>query len=486
MNVPITFPPVPARDLSDEALVMEAEIEGYLVKRIHIDEGASVEIMYEHCFNMLHPKIKARLAETQTTVSGFSGERVKPLGKIELDVCFGGAGRCRRAMMRFTVIPAPSPYNIILGRPALKQLRAIPSTIHGMMKFPTRWGIATVLSQAPTILECRREEKKQAREKKKDPVEEMEPMESPSPTELVLVNPAYPEQLVKIGKNLSPEGSTQLKNLLRKNKDVFAWEPVDMTGVPKRIIKHSLNVSPADKLVAQKRRIFSKEKKQVITREVFEWLKARIVRRVKYPTWISNPVLVQKPDGSWRMCIDFKNLNSSCPKDYYPLPEIDSKIEAVMGYPSRATYQRLVDEAFDKQIGRNLEVYVDDMVIKSKAEKDMLADTAETFDNLRRIKMKLNPKKCSFNVEEGKFLGYMVTSEGIRANPAKTKDIAEMKSPRTWGEMQSLAGKLAALNQFLARSAEKSLPFFETLKNITKKTRKITGGLKGQKKLSKN
>ncbi|GJU22058.1 reverse transcriptase domain-containing protein [Tanacetum coccineum] len=136
-----------------------------------------------------------------------------------------------------------------------------------------------------------------------------------------------------------------------------------------------------------------------------------------------------------------------------------------------ATYQRLVDEAFDKQIGWNLEVYVDDMVIKSKAEKDMLADIAETFDNLRRINMKLNPKKCSFGVEEGKFLGYMVTSEGIRANPAKTRDIAEMKSPRTWGEMQSLAGKLAALNRFLARSAKKSLPFFETLKNITKENK---------------
>ncbi|GJZ52946.1 reverse transcriptase domain-containing protein [Tanacetum coccineum] len=215
------------------------------------------------------------------------------------------------------------------------------------------------------------------------------------------------------------------------------------------------------------------------------------------------------------MCIDFKNLNSSCPKDYYPLPEIDSKIEAVMGYSLKcfldaykgyhqvqmseedeektaiytdqgtfcykkmsfglknagAIYQRLVDEAFDKQIRWNLEVYVDDMVIKSKAEKDMLADIAETFDNLRRINMKLNPKKCSFGVEEGKFLGYMVTSEGIRANPAKTRDIAEITSPRMWGEMQSLAGKLAALNRFLARSAEKSLPFFETLKNITKENK---------------
>ncbi|GJU04635.1 reverse transcriptase domain-containing protein [Tanacetum coccineum] len=137
MNVPITFPPVPARDLSKEPLVVEAEVEGYLVRRIHIDEGASIEIMFEHCFNMLHPAIQARLVETQTTVFGFSGEQVKPLGKIKLDVCFRGNGRCQRAIMKFTVIPAPSPYNIILGRPGLRQLRAIPSTIHGIMKFPT-------------------------------------------------------------------------------------------------------------------------------------------------------------------------------------------------------------------------------------------------------------------------------------------------------------------------------------------------------------
>ncbi|GJR74526.1 hypothetical protein Tco_0086891 [Tanacetum coccineum] len=226
MNVPITFPPVPARDLSDEALVMEAEIEGYLVRRIHIDKGASIEIMYEHCFNMLHPKIKARLTETQTTVSGFSGERVKPLGKIELDVCFGGAGRCRRAMMS-------NPFYHTWDD-------EIPNTI----------GNCNCPFTNTTILECQREEKKQAREKEKDPVEEVKSKGNPSPTEPVLVNSAYPEQLVKIGTNLSPEGSTQLKNLLKKNKDIFAWEPADMTGVPKRIIKHSLNVNPADKLVA--------------------------------------------------------------------------------------------------------------------------------------------------------------------------------------------------------------------------------------------
>ncbi|GJR18227.1 reverse transcriptase domain-containing protein [Tanacetum coccineum] len=218
MNVPIIFPPILARDLSEEALVVEAEVEGYLVRRVHIDEGASVEIMFEHCFNMLHPSIRSRLVETQTTVSGFSGEQVKPLGKIELDVCFGGSGRCRRAIMKFTIIPAPSPYNIILGRPGLKQLRAVPSTIHGMMKFPTPWGVATVISQTPVVFECRKEGKKQAVE----PPKEEKAQDTTNPTDQVLVNPAYPEQLVAIGTSLSPEGTNQLRNLLKKNINIFA------------------------------------------------------------------------------------------------------------------------------------------------------------------------------------------------------------------------------------------------------------------------
>ncbi|GJS65093.1 reverse transcriptase domain-containing protein [Tanacetum coccineum] len=91
-----------------------------------------------------------------------------------------------------------------------------------------------------------------------------------------------------------------------------------------------------------------------------------------------------------------------------------------------ATYQRLVDTAFQSQIGRNLEVYVDDMVIKRNDERMIIADITETFDNLWRINMKLNLKKCSFRVEEGKFLGYMVTYEGIRANPKKTKAIVDI------------------------------------------------------------
>ncbi|GKD11192.1 hypothetical protein Tco_1190877 [Tanacetum coccineum] len=98
----------------------------------------------------------------------------------------------------------------------------------------------------------------------------------------------------------------------------------------------------------------------------------------------------------------------------------------------------------------------------------MIMDIAETFDNLRKVNMKLNPKKCSFGVKEGKFLSYMVTSEGIWANPKKTKAVADIQSSRALKEMQSLSGKLAALNRFISKSAERALPFFETLNNITK------------------
>ncbi|GKC97368.1 reverse transcriptase domain-containing protein [Tanacetum coccineum] len=103
---------------------------------------------------------------------------------------------------------------------------------------------------------------------------------------------------------------------------------------------------------------------------------------------------------------------------------------------ARATYQRMVDSAFKEQIGVNLEAYVDDMVIKSRTEQDIIKDIEQTFSTLRRINMKLNPKKCSFGMEEGKFLGYIVTSEGIRANPEKAKVVMDMPSPKTlkWTE----------------------------------------------------
>ena len=105
-----------------------------------------------------------------------------------------------------------------------------------------------------------------------------------------------------------------------------------------------------------------------------------------------------------------------------------------------ATYQRLVNKMFSQQIGKNMEVYVDDMLVKSKEELAHLDDLKETFVTLKTHQMRLNPSKCVFGVVSGKFLGFMVSQRGIEVNPKKVRAIIDMTSPRTVKEVQKLEG----------------------------------------------
>nr|GFC17218.1 reverse transcriptase domain-containing protein [Tanacetum cinerariifolium] len=137
---------------------------------------------------------------------------------------------------------------------------------------------------------------------------------------------------------------------------------------------------------------------------------------------------------------------------------------------ARATYQCLVDKAFQKQIGRKLKVYVDDLVIKSRTEKQVIRDIEETFKTLREINMKLNPKKCAFGMREDTFLGYKVDADGLRVCLDKVEAVLDLPFLKCLKDVQKLNGKLASLNRFLSKSAEQSLPFFKMLKKCTKKS----------------
>ncbi|KAL0344631.1 UNVERIFIED_CONTAM: hypothetical protein Sradi_4294400 [Sesamum radiatum] len=117
---------------------------------------------------------------------------------------------------------------------------------------------------------------------------------------------------------------------------------------------------------------------------------------------------------------------------------------------------------FKNQIGSTMEVYVDDMLVKSK-EEDHLRELKRAFDIMRNYGMKLNPEKCTFGVRGGKFLGYMVSEKGIEANPEKIQAIIGLRSPRTLNEMQKLTGKITSLSRFISRSADRSLLFFKAL-----------------------
>ena len=126
----------------------------------------------------------------------------------------------------------------------------------------------------------------------------------------------------------------------------------------------------------------------------------------------------------------------------------------------------LVNHMFHPQIGWNVEVYVNDMLVKILDEGKHLDDLQETFDTLRQYNMKLNPNKCAFGVSSGKFLGFMVSYRGIKANPNKIQAILDIKPSRNIKEVQSLAGQVATLNMFVSKATDKCLPFFKVLKTV--------------------
>lgn len=196
------------------------------------------------------------------------------------------------------------------------------------------------------------------------------------------------------------------------------------------------------------------------------------------------------------MCIDYTDLNKACPKDSYPLPSIDTLVDGASGYkmlsfldtysgynqipiyaPDRektafmtdkanfyyevmsfglknvgATYQRLMDRVFAEQIGRCMDVYVDDMVVRSPTEDDHLRDLEEVFNQIQRYGMRLNPAKCTFGVAGGKYLGFMLTSRDIEANPDKCEVVLHMSNPSTLKDVQRLVGCLTTLSRFICRT----------------------------------
>ena len=188
---------------------------------------------------------------------------------------------------------------------------------------------------------------------------------------------------------------------------------------------------------------------------------ARAIKEVFYPKWLVNTVVVKKKSGKWQICVDFTDLNKACPKDPFPMPKIDQLVDATVGHPrmsfldafqgypqipltlgdqektafvtpirnyhykvmpfglknARSIYQRTMTRKFESQLGKNIEIYVDDMVVKSKVVSEHLGDLGNILEVLRKYKLRLNASKCSFGMGSSKFLGYMVTHRGIEINP---------------------------------------------------------------------
>ncbi|XP_074322718.1 uncharacterized protein LOC141659690 [Apium graveolens] len=310
------------------------------------------------------------------------------------------------------------------------------------------------------------------------PTEKMGPSED---TIEIPVDEKDPSKVLRIGSQLTPRLKEGLSKFLLENLDVFAWSHSDMVGIDPEIMCHRLNIDPKHKGVRQKRRAVSGKRAIALAEEVERLLDVGLIRESFYPEWLENPVLVKKPNDKWRTCVDFTDLNKACPKDSFPLPRIDQLVDATAGHAllsfmdAYSGYNQILMYEPDQEhtsfiTDRGLYCYIgmpfgliNTGATYQRAE-DHVADLNEMFHILRKYRMKLNPQKCVFSVESGKFLGFMVNNRGIEANPEKIKALLDMKSPTSVKQVQSLTGRIAALNRFVSKSSDRCKEFFKAIK----------------------
>ncbi|GKB82097.1 hypothetical protein Tco_0948992 [Tanacetum coccineum] len=150
----ISFPPLGEEDRTEGPMIIEAEMGGHFIHHMYVDGVSSSEILYEHCFNRFHLKVRSQMVPVTTSLVGFSGEIIWPLGQISLLAKICDEEHSTSAWINFMVVRSPSPYNGIIGRPGVRRIQAVPSTTHEMLKFPMIGETVTLRSSRIIPLEC--------------------------------------------------------------------------------------------------------------------------------------------------------------------------------------------------------------------------------------------------------------------------------------------------------------------------------------------
>ncbi|XP_068466368.1 uncharacterized protein [Phaseolus vulgaris] len=498
-DVDITFTKEDLRDVvshDNDPIVISLVTAGRTVHRVLVDQGSSADVMFWPTFERLQLSTD-QLRPYGGCLYGFAGDQVEVRGYIELRTTFtDGTASCMEKI-KYLVVNAPSAYNILLGRPTLNRIGAVPSTRHRKVKLPSMEGvIVTIRADQEEAKRCYENSLKNRRsvchvtttpplgakdaQKSRRAMDaaiggtaegdvgmdvtleaatnrdvtmgdvELKPENNAGVEEeescpeaaressivrALLASKRRPRPVgdwlereiggktFKLGKNLDDGTQEQIVKVIGRHLDAFAWSASDMPGIDPVFLCHRLAMDPQVRPVRQRRRKFNEERRQAIRDEMQKLLEAGHIKEIQYPEWLANVV-----------------LNAG------------------------ATYQRLMDKVLAPILGRNVQAYVDDMVVTSLGKNQHIADLEELFVTITKYKLKLNPEKCIFGVEAGKFLGFLLTERGIEANPDKCATILAMRSPATVKEVQQLTGRMAALSRFVSASGERGHPYFQCLK----------------------
>ncbi|SPT20377.1 unnamed protein product [Triticum aestivum] len=381
-------------------MLVSPTIRNLKVTKMLVDGGADLNLISSAVLQKL--QIPDSELEESGTFQGINPGRSKPKGKITLPVTFGSELNYRTERVTFDVADFPLPYNGIIGRPALAKFMAASHYAYNMLKMPGPISVITVHGDKKDALICTDKIYREAAA-----AADLEPLAVCAPEAKKKTKPGKCSG-AHSGKRASLECCATVGDA-----------PSSSAGECKK----AMAAPPETKTVPTKEdgtggyhQIFMAEEDEEKT------------------TFIT-------PCGTYcfvRMPFGLKNTGP--------------------------TFARVVHTAFEPQIHRNVEAYMDDIVVKSKDKATLVQDLDETFANLRKINLKLNPEKCVFGVPSGKLLGFFVSQRGIEANPNKIKAIEQIEAPKRVKDVRKLAGCVAALSRFISRSAERALPFFKILK----------------------
>jgi hypothetical protein len=301
-----------------------------------------------------------------------------------------------------------------------------------------------------------------------------------------------------LSRRLTQEQRAKYTELLREFVDVFAWTYEDLKTYDTFVIEHKIPLKEEAKPFRQKLRKINPMLLLFMEREVKKLLDAQIIVPLRYSKWVANLVPVRKKSGEIRLYVDFGNLNKSSKKDNYPLPNMEhilqrvtgasriSMIDGFSGYNqilvipedrektafttpwgtfmyakmpfglmnAGETFQRAMDIAFIGEKDQFVVIYLDDITVFSRSDKEHYCHLRKVFLKCRRFGLSLNPKKYLFAMKEGKLLGHIVSTEGVRIDPSRVEAIHTLSLPRSRKEVQDFLGKINFLRRFVPNFAE--------------------------------
>jgi hypothetical protein len=333
-------------------LLVDPVIRESRVKKVLVDGGSSINVTFPRTLQGLGVALK-ELQESDTPFYGIvPTEGEYPLGHIYMPITFGTPDNYRTEYLRFKVASFDCGYNAIIGRSGLAKFMAILHCTYMILKMPGPQGIITVRADFQGAAECFRvaiqaalttkpstTSSAQANSKPKEdlsvPANEAQAVTSIRPTEETKrINLGFVDErkTAIISSSLDDKLESALVQFLQDNRDVFAWQPADMPGVPKELAEHKLKVYPQARLIRQKLCRFTPDKREAIRAELARLVAAGFIREVLHPEWLANPVLVLKKNKvDWRMCVDYTDLNKHCLKDPFGLPRIDQVVYSTVG-----------------------------------------------------------------------------------------------------------------------------------------------------------